>query len=436
MAQGRRGRGIPPRKRRRRTGGARSSGAGSGRAHRTIPSARASGSPRPSGRQSGRPPAGARAAKARPGGGRAAGRRRPAEEAGRPGGDRPSAGAGSSAKTGPSGAGKAEPAGRTVGRTGGTPTAPRTAGDSRPAPGHSRARTGAGSRGASGPRQAARGTARRTRTVTTQDGRPSRSGARRPSAFPSAARSGGRGRPTGSRLRRAALASSRRPRYWLRWLLIIGIVLALVAGMSYAMVAGGVWVRETIRDQDDAEAASQVRTVYPAPAACDAAHLDVSVDAPARVGAGTGMTIGVTLTNTGDDACLLDVGGAALGAVIVSGDRTVWSSTDCPADPVERTLLIDAGGSASASLTWNGASAAASCTGAAPSPPPSSAPPPEATTPAPRDTATAEDGASPSASPTPTPTPLDPNAAGAGTYRFRLRLDGVDLTGEQTFIVT
>ena len=52
------------------------------------------------------------------------------------------------------------------------------------------------------------------------------------------------------------------------------------------------------------------------------------------------------------------------------------------------------------------------------------------------DTATAEDGASPSASPTPTPTPLDPNAAGAGTYRFRLRLDGVDLTGEQTFIVT
>ena len=272
--------------------------------------------------------------------------------------------------------------------------------------------------------------------MTTQDGRPSRSGARRPSAFPSAARSGGRGRPTGSRLRRAALASSRRPRYWLRWLLIIGIVLALVAGMSYAMVAGGVWVRETIRDQDDAEAASQVRTVYPAPAACDAAHLDVSVDAPARVGAGTGMTIGVTLTNTGDDACLLDVGGAALGAVIVSGDRTVWSSTDCPADPVERTLLIDAGGSASASLTWNGASAAASCSGAAPSPPPSSAPPPEATTPAPRDTATAEDGASPSASPTPTSTPLDPNAAGAGTYRFRLRLDGVDLTGEQTFIVT
>ena len=134
--------------------------------------------------------------------------------------------------------------------------------------------------------------------------------------------------------------------------------------------------------------------------------------------------------------CLAAMAEAVDVPVIVSGDRTVWSSTDCPADPVERTLLIDAGGSASASLTWNGASAAASCSGAAPSPPPSSAPPPEATTPAPRDTATAEDGASPSASPTPTPTPLDPNAAGAGTYRFRLRLDGVDLTGEQTFIVT
>ena len=127
----------------------------------------------------------------------------------------------------------------------------------------------------------------------------------------------------------SATVTTRRPRYWLRWLLVIGIVLGLVGGVSYAMIASAAWVRNTIRSQDDAVAASQSHTDYPTPAACDAAQLRISLDAPKETSVGAGMGIDVTVTNEGGDACLLDVGGASLGAVIVSGDQTVWSSTSC-----------------------------------------------------------------------------------------------------------
>ena len=122
------------------------------------------------------------------------------------------------------------------------------------------------------------------------------------------------------------------------------------------------------------------------------------------------------------DACLLDVGGASLGAVIVSGDQTVWSSTSCPADPVERTLLIDVGESAGVSLWWNGDSAAAGCSPSAPSPDPVPSPAPEGS-------------ASPGAEATASPTPVDPNVAGAGTYRLSLQLGGETVTGEQVFVI-
>ena len=232
----------------------------------------------------------------------------------------------------------------------------------------------------------------------------------------------GPGRPSGSRLRQAATSIPRRPRYWLRWLLVIGIVLAIIGAISYAMIASATWVRDTIRSQNDAEAASQSHTDYPAPAACDAAQLRISLDAPKETSVGAGIGIDVTLTNEGGDACLLDVGGASLGAVIVSGDQTVWSSTSCPADPVERTLLIDVGESAGVSLWWNGDSAAAGCSPSAPSPDPVPSPAPEGS-------------ASPGAEATASPTPVDPNVAGAGTYRLSLQLGGETVTGEQVFVI-
>ena len=284
--------------------------------------------------------------------------------------------------------------------------------------------------------------------MTTQDGHPSRSGARRRSGIrrgrDRAARSAsgstawGPGRPSGSRLRRAATSVPRRPRYWLRWLLVIGIILAVIGAVCYAMIASAAWVRSTIRSQDDAEAASQSRTDYPAPVACDNAQLRISLDAPKETSVGAGIGIDVTLTNEGGDACLLDVGGASLGAVIVSGDQTVWSSTSCPADPAERPLLIDAGESASASLWWNGASAAAGCSPSASSPSQDpSLSPSQDSTPSqdPSSSPTPEGSASPGTDATASTPPVDPNVAGVGTYRLSLQLGGETVTGEQVFVI-
>lgn len=406
MAKGRKRGGNPPHRRRRRTGGARpSSGAGSNHPRRSASTPRASGGPRPADGDPGKTPRSAD-------GGSVKGRK-PA------GKTRPTTG-GRSGRTNKT----QRPADRT-----------RSAADNPPPTAGSPPAAADRPRPASGPRQAARGTARRARTVTTQDGHPSRSGARRSTARRSrdkTARSAsgstgwGPGRPSGSRLRRAATGIPPRPRYWLRWLLVIGIVLGLVGGVSYAMIASAAWVRNTIRSQDDAVAASQSHTDYPTPAACDAAQLRISLDAPKETSVGAGMGIDVTVTNEGGDACLLDVGGASLGAVIVSGDQIVWASTSCPADPVERTLLIDVGESAGASLWWNGDSAAAGCSPSASSQSPSPDPVPSPTP---------EGSASPGAEATASPTPVDPNVAGAGTYRLSVQLGGETVTGEQVFVI-
>ena len=436
MAKGRKRGGNPQRKRRRRTGGAgSSSGAGSNHPRRSASTPRVSGAPRPAddGSSKSRKSAG----KARPTTGGHSGHSNRSKTTLRSAGGHPvrarkgGKGRKSAGKARSTSSGRAN---RTQRRT--DPARP-TAGsppaaDSPPSTAGSPPAAADGPRSASGPRQAVRGTARRARTVTTQDGHPSRSGARRRSATArrrgkttrSASGSGtwGPGRPSGSRLRQAATSIPRRPRYWLRWLLVIGIVLAIIGAISYAMIASATWVRDTIRSQNDAEAASQSHTDYPAPAVCDAAQLRISLDAPKETSVGAGIGIDVTLTNEGGDACLLDVGGASLGAVIVSGDQTVWSSTSCPADPVERTLLIDVGESAGVSLWWNGDSAAAGCSPSAPSPDPVPSPAPEGS-------------ASPGAEATASPTPVDPNVAGAGTYRLSLQLGGETVTGEQVFVI-
>ena len=436
MAKGRKRGGNPQRKRRRRTGGAgSSSGAGSNHPRRSASTPRVSGAPRPAddGSSKSRKSAG----KARPTTGGHSGHSNRSKTTLRSAGGHPvrarkgGKGRKSAGKARSTSSGRAN---RTQRRT--DPARP-TAGsppaaDSPPSTAGSPPAAADGPRSASGPRQAVRGTARRARTVTTQDGHPSRSGARRRSATArrrgkttrSASGSGtwGPGRPSGSRLRQAATSIPRRPRYWLRWLLVIGIVLAIIGAISYAMIASATWVRDTIRSQNDAEAASQSHTDYPAPAVCDAAQLRISLDAPKETSVGAGIGIDVTLTNEGGDACLLDVGGASLGAVIVSGDQTVWSSTSCPADPAERTLLIDVGESAGVSLWWNGDSAAAGCSPSAPSPDPVPSPAPEGS-------------ASPGAEATASPTPVDPNVAGAGTYRLSLQLGGETVTGEQVFVI-
>ena len=218
-----------------------------------------------------------------------------------------------------------------------------------------------------------------------------------------------------------------RPRYWLRRLSVLLVLVGLLAAVGYGILTAAAWTRATIRQQDEQAAADSVVTVYPDPAACARSSLDVAVNAPAETTVGAGLTIGATVTNTGSEACLLDVGGANLGAVIASGTDTVWTSTTCPAEPTSRMLLINAGDSAAVTLTWDGRRTSPDC---APAPTPT---PTTSASPTPSPSAAADPSAQ--ATPSPAPSPVDARVAGAGTYRLRLQLAGEDLTGEQVFVI-
>ena len=208
-----------------------------------------------------------------------------------------------------------------------------------------------------------------------------------------------------------------------------------MAAVGYGILTAAAWTRATIRQQDEQAAADSVVTVYPDPVACPRSSLDVAINVPAETTVGAGLTIGATVTNTGSEACLLDAGGASLGAVIASGTDTVWTSTTCPAEPTSRMLLINAGGSAAVTLTWDGRRTSPDC---APAPTPA---PTTSASPTPTPSATTGPSADPSAdpsaqaTPSPTPSPVDVRVAGAGTYQLHLQLAGEDLTGDQVFVI-
>lgn len=223
----------------------------------------------------------------------------------------------------------------------------------------------------------------------------------------------------------------RRPRYWLRWLLVVSVGVALVAAAASGLIAGALWVSQTIRDQDKAEAVGSAPTSYPAPTACQPTDLDITVTAPDTVAAGAGMVLELSVVNAGAEPCLLDVGAQNLGAVVTSGDHTVWTSTACAAGAPSRLLLIDTGDSTSTSLTWDGLATDPTCTGQA-----AAAPTPEQATAAPTDTATdtATDAATDAVTESAPPV-ADPRLATAGTYRVRIQVGGQDATSDQVFVV-
>ncbi|MGK2349793.1 hypothetical protein [Actinomyces sp. W5033] len=287
--------------------------------------------------------------------------------------------------------------------------------------------------------QRAAGTARPTPSSRTA-GRPSQG--RRPAMRSQTRPVSRRGRPP--RPRRA------RPRYWLRRLIALIIAIALLVALSYGIIAAASWVRDTIRAQDARQAARAVSSPYPDPVACPAAQVEVAMSTPTMVAVGAGLSIAVTLTNTGAEDCLLDVGAANLGTVITSGGVRQWSSLTCPAEPAQRMLLVRAGDSATTTLTWDGRVGAGQCsattadgTGAQDG----SAEPTEAAQDGSAEpTEAAQDG---SAEPTEaaqdgteaegeegTPAPdADRPVATEGTYILHLEMGGTVVTEDRVFII-
>lgn len=83
--------------------------------------------------------------------------------------------------------------------------------------------------------------------------------------------------------------------------------------------------------------------------------------AGAEVAAGTKVEVPITITNTGQVPCLLDVGNDALQLEVTSGNDTVWTTAQCPAGTAEQPILLPVGGMEETTISWSGRRSAADC---------------------------------------------------------------------------
>ncbi|WP_139177498.1 hypothetical protein [Ruania alba] len=98
------------------------------------------------------------------------------------------------------------------------------------------------------------------------------------------------------------------------------------------------------------------------PVACVPDVVDVAIGLEsANVRAGSEVPVGVTITNSGQVACLLDVGHGSLDMTVTSGGDRVWTTAQCPSGPAERPILLDAGAAEETALTWGGRRSADGC---------------------------------------------------------------------------
>ena len=214
---------------------------------------------------------------------------------------------------------------------------------------------------------------------------------------------------------------------------MLGGVLLVLLLFVVAIVVGYLWVRNTIRSQDEERAAAQVHTVYPTPGKCDPSTLKSTVQGPESVGVGAGATFSISLVNGGQAPCLIDVGSQALGVRVSSGSQQVWDSVTCPVGQTEKALLLPAGKGAEVTVTWNGNAATSDCAAATAAPASPAASAGASASPTSSPSATASSSASPSAGQAQT---APGSAAGAGTYRFRFVMGGKDLTEDRVFVVS
>lgn len=159
----------------------------------------------------------------------------------------------------------------------------------------------------------------------------------------------------------AARQRGSRPNYTARRLVVLGVALALIALLWWAgqLLAG--LVRDSFAQQQAVAAAeaaaSASATAQPEP--CAVGALEVSLDAgDTRVGAG--LDFGLTITNTGEDACLVDAGATSLVVTVTSGADTVWSTAHCgSAEP--NPLLLGPGDATTRTVPWGGQRSAPGC---------------------------------------------------------------------------
>lgn len=153
--------------------------------------------------------------------------------------------------------------------------------------------------------------------------------------------------------------------YWLRrvvTLLIVVVVAVVLILLARAAMGGS-------PDAAPPAGPSPSNSVAASGEKCDKAVLQISTEMSARnYAAGQNPVIKVTVKNASDQPCIVDVGEAARAVAITSGTDPVWTSTDCPAEPAAREVLLQAQGIDASEVTWPRVRSAATCPTGLPEP--------------------------------------------------------------------
>lgn len=151
---------------------------------------------------------------------------------------------------------------------------------------------------------------------------------------------------------------------------MVGVLALLVVAVLAFGVVQGVPLLMDRFGPDDSEAATEPaedptgpdEEALANPVACqaDAVSLELGL-ASSEISAGSRVDVPITITNTGQVPCLLDVGNASLQVVVTSGEDTVWTTAQCPAGRDERQLLLATGAVEETVISWSGRRSAADC---------------------------------------------------------------------------
>ncbi len=165
--------------------------------------------------------------------------------------------------------------------------------------------------------------------------------------------------------------------YWLRRLIVLAVVVALIVGIKLAFFNGGgsgTAAPEPSTSPTASPSASTSKSGTPEPTTTGSASPSKSAspssggtplckDSQITVTASTDAAtyqVGATprlrmrIQNTSDNACRRDIGAAKNELVITSGSTQVWSSDDCNPGGSQQVQTIQPGQSYSVTVTWLG----------------------------------------------------------------------------------
>lgn len=172
--------------------------------------------------------------------------------------------------------------------------------------------------------------------------------------------------------------------YWTRRLLVI-VALVVAATLVWTLVQSAgtpsnakAGASPTAEDKaatapDDADATkTETEDATGAAAACAAENLKLTlVAAKNSYPSGAEPSFAVTVENTGEAGCTVDVGEASRELLITSGKDRIWSSLDCDAgEDASRNLLLGAGKSDSHDASWGRIRSDKKCSEGLPTPRP------------------------------------------------------------------